>query len=164
MRLQRRVYTSNWARDGVRENTAGKTAIYMGPPNVYAGMWKSIPQRQCKDKWFFNPIFLFFLFKLFIYVTLQHCIGFAIHWLESTMGVRVFPILNPPPNSLSHPSGSSQCTSLEHPVSCIKPGLAIFQLCKGFYWKNFSKLTSFCTSDFLHLNSFKLYWNFIWNT
>ena len=24
-----------------------------------------------------------------------------------------------------HPSGSSQCTSLEHPVSCIKPGLAI---------------------------------------
>ena len=60
MRLQRRVYTSNWARDGVRENTAGKTAIYMGPPNVYAGMWKSIPQRQRKDKWFFNPIFLFF--------------------------------------------------------------------------------------------------------
>ena len=24
-----------------------------------------------------------------------------------------------------HPSGSSQCTSPEHPVSCIKPGLAI---------------------------------------
>ena len=30
-----------------------------------------------------------------------------------------------PPPSLSHPSGSSQCTSPEHPVSCIKPGLAI---------------------------------------
>ena len=27
--------------------------------------------------------------------------------------------------SPSHPSGSSQCTSPEHPVSCIKPGLAI---------------------------------------
>ena len=30
-----------------------------------------------------------------------------------------------PPLSPSHPSGSSQCTSPEHPVSCIKPGLAI---------------------------------------
>ena len=28
-----------------------------------------------------------------------------------------------PPPSLSHPLGSSQCTSPEHPVSCIKPGL-----------------------------------------
>ena len=30
-----------------------------------------------------------------------------------------------PPPSPSHPSGSSQCTSLKHPVSCIEPGLAI---------------------------------------
>ena len=35
----------------------------------------------------------------------------------------MFPILNPPP-SLYHPSGSSQCTSPKHPVSCIEPGLA----------------------------------------
>ena len=36
------------------------------------------------------------------------------------------PSWNPlPPPSPSHPSGSSQCTSPEHPVSCIKPGLAI---------------------------------------
>ena len=26
----------------------------------------------------------------------------------------------------SHPSGSSQCTSPEHPVSCIEPGLAVY--------------------------------------
>ena len=32
------------------------------------------------------------------------------------------PLLLPCPY---HPSGSSQCTSLEHPVSCIEPGLAI---------------------------------------
>ena len=28
-----------------------------------------------------------------------------------------------PPPSQYHPSGSSQCTSPKHPVSCIKPGL-----------------------------------------
>ena len=32
-----------------------------------------------------------------------------------------FPLLFP-----SSPSGSSQCTSHEHPVSCIKPGLVIY--------------------------------------
>ena len=30
-----------------------------------------------------------------------------------------------PPPSLYHPSGSSQCTSPKHPVSCIESGLAI---------------------------------------
>ena len=30
-----------------------------------------------------------------------------------------------PPSSPYHPSGSSQCTSLEHPVSCIEPELVI---------------------------------------
>ena len=38
----------------------------------------------------------------------------------------MFPILNPPPTFLPyHPSGSSQCTSPKHPVSCIEPRLAI---------------------------------------
>ena len=37
-----------------------------------------------------------------------------------------FPSLIPlPPPSPYHPSGSSQCTSPKHPVSCIEPGLAI---------------------------------------
>ena len=44
------------------------------------------------------------------------------------MGVHVFPFLNLPfpLPSPSHPSGSFRCTSPEHPVSCVKPILAIY--------------------------------------
>ena len=49
---------------------------------------------------------------------------FAIHAHESATGVHVSPSWTPlPPPSPSHPSGSSQCTGPEHPVSCIEPGL-----------------------------------------
>ena len=33
--------------------------------------------------------------------------------------------LSPPAPATHHPTGSSQCTSPKHPVSCIEPGLAI---------------------------------------
>ena len=40
----------------------------------------------------------------FIFLTLQYCIGFAIYQNESTTGIPVSPILNPPPSSLPIPS------------------------------------------------------------
>ena len=65
-------------------------------------------------------------FSFFLSFTLQYCIGFAIHQHEFATGVHVFPILNPLPSpSPYHLSGSSQCTSPKHPVSCIEPRLAI---------------------------------------
>ena len=38
-----------------------------------------------------------------------------------------------PTPSPSYPSGSSQCTSPEHPVSCIEPGLAIHFTCDNLH-------------------------------
>ena len=70
--------------------------------------------------------FFFFKFKslFLLYFTLQYCIGFAIHWHESTTGVYEFPNMNPPPTPY-HLSGSSPCTSPKHPVSCIDHRLVI---------------------------------------
>ena len=65
-------------------------------------------------------------FKFLLHFTLYYYIGFAVHQHESAMGVHEFPILNPlPPPSPYHLSGSSQCTSPKHPVSCIETRLEI---------------------------------------
>jgi len=68
-------------------------------------------------------------------ITLQYCSGFChtltwisngctcVHHPEPPSHLPPHPI---PPPSPSHPSGSSQCTSPEHPVSCTKPGPAIW--------------------------------------
>ena len=63
----------------------------------------------CYDLSFlFVCLFSFFFFK-FIYfnwrlITLQYCIGFAIHQHVSVTSIHVFPILNPPPSTLPVPS------------------------------------------------------------
>jgi len=84
---------------------------------------------------FFSKSFIFLICSFFIYkfiyfnwrlITLQYCSGFAKHWHDFATAVHVFPILNPLPTpSPSHSSGSFQCNSPKHPVSCIEPGLPI---------------------------------------
>ena len=77
---------------------------------------------------------IFFILSFIYLFTLQYCIGFVIHLPESAMGIHVFHILNPlGPPSPSHPTGSSQCPSLERHVSCIKPGLAIRFTCDNLH-------------------------------
>ena len=72
----------------------------------------------------------FILFLKFIYLFQLEANYFTIfQWFLPYIDmnqpcIHVSPILNP--SSPSHPSGSSQCTGPQCPVSCIEPGLAIY--------------------------------------
>ena len=72
-----------------------------------------------------SSILFFFNLILFYFLTLQYCIGFPYIKMNPPQVYTCSPswTLLPPPSPY-HPSGSSQCTSPKHPVSCIKPGLA----------------------------------------
>ena len=63
--------------------------------------------------------FFFFNWRL---ITLQYSSDFCHTWTWISHGCTCVP--HPEPPSPSHPSGSSQYTSPEHPVSCIEPGLS----------------------------------------
>ena len=66
-----------------------------------------------------------FIFLILFYLTLQYCIGLPYIKMNPPQVYMCSPswTLLPPPSPY-HPSGSSQCTSPKHPVSCIEPGLA----------------------------------------
>ena len=68
---------------------------------------------------FYFIIIIFF--KLYNNVMVLPYINMNLPWVYTCS-----PSWSPlPPPSPYHPSGSSQCTSPKHPVSCVKPGLAI---------------------------------------
>ena len=68
-------------------------------------------------RFFFNLIlFNFTILYWFYHISKWICHRYTCHRYTSWT-------LLPPPSPY-HPSGSSQCTSPKHPVSCIEPGLA----------------------------------------
>ena len=91
----------------------------------------SYPSKVCFKKKgntfiYFYFIYLFFI-NLVIYFTLQHCI-LVLPYIDlyPPWVYMCSPSWTPlPPPSPSYSSGSPQYTSPEHPVSCIKHGLAI---------------------------------------
>ena len=85
----------------------GKIALHWGCNcNVFFFFWRSS--------------FFYFIFKLYIVVLVLPNIKMS---LPQVYICSPSWTLLPPPSPY-HPSGSSQCTSPKHPVSCIDPGLA----------------------------------------
>jgi len=71
-------------------------------------------------RWFWKRKCFFLIFKIYnIVIVLPHI---EMNLPQVYLCSPSWTLLSPP--SPYHPSGSSQCTSPKHPVSCIEPGLA----------------------------------------
>ena len=78
------------------------------------------------DSFFLRQSFFYLFFKCYFIFKLYNIVlvlpNIEINPPQVYMCSPSWTLLHPP--SPYHPSGSSQCTSPKHPVSCIKPGLA----------------------------------------
>ena len=87
------------------------------PVRVFPGVWKLL---------FFFFFFLFIFFKFYfifkLYIIVLVLPNIKMNLPQVYMCSPSWTLLPPP--SPYHPSGSPQCTSPRHPVSCIEPGLA----------------------------------------
>ena len=102
------------------EVTYGYFAIFPFPNGIQEN-WESVLKSMgCV----FFQIFIYFNWRLII---LQYCGGFChtLTWISH--GCTCVPHPEPLPiPSPSHPSGFSQCTGFECPVSCFELGLVIY--------------------------------------
>ena len=78
---------------------------------------------EISETFLISSFFLFIKFLFLLYFILQYCIGFAIHWHESTMGVHAFPNMNPsshlPPHNISLGHPRAPAPSMLYPASDI---------------------------------------------
>ena len=123
--------------------------------------------------------FKFFFFFTLFYVTILYWFCHTLTWIRHGCTWVPNPETPLPPPAPYHLSGSSQCTSPKHPVSCIEPRLAIHFLHDSIHVSMpFSQITPpspspteskslFCTSVSLllsriqgyhyHLSKFHIY-------
>ena len=98
-----------------------------------------------------------FLFNLFILIggKLLYNIVMVLRYISHRY-TRV-PHPEPPPSpSPSHPSGSSQCTSPEHPVSCTEPGLSLIFLKRSLIFPFYCFPLFLCTDPWGRLSYLSL--------
>ena len=96
-----------------------KWRCYLAPLSYYHHCFLFKKMFWCRPLKF---VLIYFNWRL---ITILYWVCHTLTWIRH--GCMCVPHPEPPvpPPSPSHPSGSSQCTNPNQPVSCIEPGLAI---------------------------------------